>query len=62
MNKKTFQNYGDIANAEKEVDEICRMCWFDDEERKVLCELFSYKNTCYIVGFYLTFNFRFVWA
>ena len=35
MGKKEFRNFGDLTDLNKNLDEICRMCWFDDEENKV---------------------------
>ena len=35
MGKKEFRNFGDLTDLNKNLDEICRMCWFDDDENKV---------------------------
>ena len=35
LGKKEFQNFGDLNYLNKNLDETCRMCWFDGDEDKV---------------------------
>ena len=42
LSTKAFNNFGNLSDLQKN-DEVCRMCWFDEDENKVEYALKDFK-------------------